>query len=68
VRQIFARQISIIGSTMGPHQDYVKVMNLIFDGKLKPIIGKVLPMDEVQEAQRLLADFEVFGKIVLKID
>lgn len=67
VRQIFARQISIIGSTMGPHQDYVTVMNLIFDGKLKPVIGKVLPMDEAQEAQRILTNFETFGKVVLKI-
>ncbi|MBC7871453.1 MAG: zinc-binding dehydrogenase [Chitinophagaceae bacterium] len=67
LRQVFARQISIIGSTMGPHQDYVRVMNLVFDGVLNPVIGAVMPMDAIKEAQRQLADFEVFGKIVLKI-
>jgi NADPH:quinone reductase-like Zn-dependent oxidoreductase len=68
IRQIFMRHVSIIGSTMGPHQDYVKVMGLIFDGLLKPVIGVVLPLEEVREAQRILTNFEVFGKVVLKID
>ncbi len=67
IRQIFARQISIIGSTMGPHQDYVRVMNLIFDGMLKPVVGKVFPLGEVHEAQRVLEEFDVFGKVVLTI-
>lgn len=67
IRQIFARQISIIGSTMGPHQDYVRVMELIFDGALKPVIGSILPLEAARDAQRILADFEVFGKVVLKI-
>jgi len=68
LRQVFARQISIIGSTMGPHQDYVKVMNLVFNGTLKPVIGAVYPLNQAKEAQATLAEFEVFGKVVLMID
>ncbi len=67
IRQIFARQISIIGSTMGTHADYVKVMNLIFNGQLEPVVDSVLPLEDAREAQRQLADFENFGKIVLKV-
>lgn len=67
LRQVFARQISIIGSTMGPHQDFVKVMNLVFAGKLKPVIGAVLPLDEVHKGMEMLANFDVFGKVVLEI-
>ena len=67
LRQVFARQISIIGSTMGPHQDFVKVMNLVFAGKLKPIIGAVLPLDEVRKGMEMLEQFDVFGKVVLEI-
>jgi NADPH:quinone reductase-like Zn-dependent oxidoreductase len=67
LRQVFARQISIIGSTMGPHQDFVKVMNLVFAGKLKPVIGAVLPIDEVRKGMETLANFDVFGKVVLEI-
>jgi NADPH:quinone reductase-like Zn-dependent oxidoreductase len=67
IRQIFARQISIIGSTMGPQQDYIRVMNLVFEGKLKPAIGAVKPIDEYRAALEMLEEFEVFGKIVLEI-
>lgn len=67
LRQIFARQVSIIGSTMGPHQDFIKVMNLVFAGKLKPVVGAVLPMHEAARAQEMLANFDVFGKVVLEI-
>lgn len=67
IRQLFARQIAIIGSTMGPHQDYVKVMNLVFNGTLKPVIGATFPYTEVRAAQEKLAEFDVFGKIVLEI-
>jgi NADPH:quinone reductase-like Zn-dependent oxidoreductase len=68
LRQIFFRHISIIGSTMGPHQDFIRVMNLVFDGTLTPVIGAVLPLEKVREAQEMLANFEVFGKIVLEIE
>lgn len=67
LRQIFARQVSIIGSTMGPHQDFIKVMNLVFAGKLNPVVGAVLPMEDAAKAQEMLANFDVFGKVVLEI-
>jgi NADPH:quinone reductase-like Zn-dependent oxidoreductase len=67
LRQVFSRQVSIIGSTMGPHQDFVKVMNLVFEGKLKPVIGAVLPLDEVKKGMEMLEQFDVFGKVVLEI-
>lgn len=67
IRYIFTRQLSIIGSTMGPHQDYVKVMNLVFDGALEPTIGATLPLDQVKMAQQMLTDFAIYGKIVLQI-
>lgn len=68
IRYLFAKHISIIGSSMGPHQDYVRVMNLIFDGKLKPVIGAVLPLAEAREAHRLLEEGKLFGKVVLNIE
>ncbi|MGQ9887157.1 MAG: zinc-binding dehydrogenase [Aggregatilineales bacterium] len=67
LRQVFARQVSIIGSTMGPQQDYIRAMNLVFAGRLRPVIGARLPLTEHREAQRRLEDFEVFGKIVLDV-
>jgi NADPH:quinone reductase-like Zn-dependent oxidoreductase len=67
LRYIFRKHISIIGSTMGPHQDYVRVMNLVFEGKLKPVISAVLPLDDVQRGYLALRDGDVFGKVVLTL-
>lgn len=68
IRFIFSKHISIIGSTMGPHQDYVRVMNLIFSGALKPVIGVTLPLDKVGEGYRLMEEgSDLFGKVVLKL-
>ena len=68
IRYLFAKQISLIGSTMGPHSDYTRVMRLIFKGKLKPVIGARLPLAEIREGHRLLEAGEAFGKIVLELD
>jgi NADPH:quinone reductase-like Zn-dependent oxidoreductase len=67
LRYIFRKHISIIGSTMGPHQDYVRVMNLVFEGKLQPVISNMLPLDEVQRGYQALRSGDVFGKVVLTL-
>jgi NADPH:quinone reductase-like Zn-dependent oxidoreductase len=66
IRYIFGKQISIIGSTMGSHQDYRDVMALVFDGTFQPVIDRVLPLDRGIEAMSILERGEQCGKIVLK--
>lgn len=68
VAQIFSRQVSLIGSTMGEHKDYVEAMNHIFSGRLKAVVGKVFPLQEARAAQETLENFDVYGKVVLDID
>ena len=65
VRFIFGKQISIIGSTMGSHQDYRDVMRLVFNGTVQPVIHQVMPLDQGVEAVEILERGEQFGKIVL---
>lgn len=67
IRYLFSKHISIIGSMMAPHHEYLRVMELIFEGKLKPVVGATLPLEQVQEAHRLMEEGAVFGKIVLEI-
>jgi NADPH:quinone reductase-like Zn-dependent oxidoreductase len=65
LRQIYFRQVQVIGSTMGSHREFLDVMKCIFRGQLKPIIDRVLPLSEVQKAHELIEGRSVFGKIVL---
>lgn len=66
-RFIFAKHISIIGSTMSTLADFTEVMNLIVAGKLKPIVDKTYPLKEAAAAQERLWNGENFGKITLDI-
>ena len=67
VAQLFARHIALIGSTMGPHRDYVACMEQVFAGKLKAVIGARLPLSKARAAQQLLEANAVFGKVVLEV-
>ena len=65
LRSIFWKQLSIIGCTMGTQGEFERVMQLVFDGTLKPEIHSVLPLEKIREAHDLLETGEVFGKLVL---
>jgi len=65
IRYIFGKQISIIGSTMGTHQDFRDVMELVWAGKLRPVVDRVMPLSEGRAAFEILEQGEQFGKIVL---
>ena len=65
LRQIFFRQLQIIGTTMGSHRDFLNVMNCVFRGQLKPVIDRVLPLAEARKGHELIEQRAVFGKIVL---
>jgi len=41
-------------------------MTLIQDGKMKPVIDQVLPLDQAIEGLRFLRDREVIGKVVVE--
>lgn len=67
IRYLFSKHISLIGSTMGPHTDYVRVMNLIFEGHLKPVIAQQVALTDAAEGHRLMEEGELFGKVVITV-
>ena len=66
VRFLFGKQISLVGSTMGSHQDFRDVMALVWAGKLKPVVDRVMGLEEGKAAFEALERGEQFGKIVLE--
>ena len=66
IRYIFSKQISLIGSTMGDHQDFHEVTSLLWAGKLQPVIDSVMPLSSGLEAMTMLEESDQFGKIVLE--
>lgn len=65
LRYIFFRRLSILGSTMGSKGELLQVMNLVKQGKLKPVIDSVFPLADIAAAHRKLEERKIFGKIVV---
>jgi NADPH:quinone reductase-like Zn-dependent oxidoreductase len=66
LRALFFKNLSILGSTMGSKGDLRRIIHLVNEGRLRPIVDRRLPLREVGKAHELLADRAVFGKIVLE--
>ena len=66
VRRIFWKQLNVIGSTMGTRRDFSAMLQLYADG-MRPIVDRILPLDQAAEAHRRMEEGQQFGKIVLRI-
>jgi len=66
IRYLFSKGLSIHGSTMGGRAELLRVGRLVGEGRLKPVIDRVLPLDRVAEAHRAMAERSLFGKSVLR--
>lgn len=58
---------SILGSTMGTRTECLKVCELVAAGKVKPVIDRTYPLEQLRDAHVRLADQDRFGKTVIQI-
>lgn len=68
LRQIFFRQVELLGSTMGSKADLIEALPLFLEKKLRPTIDRVVPLWSAREAHEALEGRKVFGKVVLSVD
>ena len=66
-RYMFAKHLSILGSTMSTLGEFKEVMDLIVSGELKTVIDRTYSLQEAASAQERLWRNENFGKITLDI-
>ena len=65
LRQLFAKQLSFLGSYMGTMGDLYEVLGHVFAGRLKAVVDRAFPLRETAEAHRYLESSKMFGKVVL---
>lgn len=65
LRYVFFKGLSILGSTMGSRGELLRIARLVGDGRLRPVIDRVLPLERVADAHRAVAGRGLFGKIIL---
>jgi NADPH:quinone reductase-like Zn-dependent oxidoreductase len=67
VAEIFARNVKISGITVGSRQHVEEMVRAIEVAKLKPVIDRHFPLDQLGEALALMRGASHFGKVVIDI-
>ncbi len=68
LRQVFFRQLQIMGSTMGPRGTLFAILRHIQSGKLRPVLDRTFPFSQAAQAHQFIEDRKHFGKVVLVPD
>jgi NADPH:quinone reductase-like Zn-dependent oxidoreductase len=66
-RYIFSKHLSIIGSSMSTRQDFAHVIELVFAGKLKPVLDRTFLLSETRLAEEYLGSGKQKGKVTIEI-
>jgi NADPH:quinone reductase-like Zn-dependent oxidoreductase len=61
----FRKELRLAGSKNASVLELRKVMGLVADGKLKPIVHKALPLSQAAEGHRIVDSRDFFGKVIL---
>ena len=65
LRYIWSFELKVIGSNSFYDDDLAALMGMIAGGRIKPVIDKVLPLEQAAEGLRLIQDREVMGKVIV---
>jgi NADPH:quinone reductase-like Zn-dependent oxidoreductase len=65
LNRVFFKELEVVGSTMGTLDELHRLVSLMDINGIRPRIDKVLPLSDVAEGLRALAEGDVLGKIVI---
>ena len=65
LRYIWSFELQIIGSDGWTYEDQTTLMEMVVQGKLKPVLHSTRPLSETPQALQELIDRRVFGKSIL---
>jgi alcohol dehydrogenase len=65
LRYIWTGELDVLGSDGWRREDLAALLDLVREGRLTPVIDRILPLDDAIEGMRLLEERRVFGKIVI---
>jgi alcohol dehydrogenase len=66
MRFIWVRELQILGSNGYSKENIATALQYVAEGRCRPVIGRILPLREAREAERLMEQRSFFGKIILE--
>ncbi|MDA3625341.1 alcohol dehydrogenase family protein [Saccharopolyspora oryzae] len=68
LRTVYLRQLQLIGSSFGTHEDFAQLIGHVERGELTPLLAGTYPLHELREAQRAFTAKDFFGKLVITVE
>jgi alcohol dehydrogenase len=65
IRLLWNKQQNYLGSHLGNKGELVDAMRFVESGQIRPVVGKVLPLKELGQAQCLMENNVIGGKIAI---
>jgi NADPH:quinone reductase-like Zn-dependent oxidoreductase len=65
LRYVWSFELKIIGSNSFYDDNLSALMDMVQKGEIRPLIDRVLPLEQAAEGLRLIRDREVVGKVVV---
>src|SRR5262249_11978848 len=66
IRDLLPRAHLTPGSSGWTHNALLTIPRLAFEGRLRPVIDRVLPLEQAAEGERALESRQVFGKVLIR--
>ena len=62
--RVFFLQLRVVGSTMGTRDELARLIQLCATTGVRPVIDRVLPLEQAREGFAAMIDGDLFGKVV----
>ncbi len=67
LRTVYLRQLELVGSSFGTHEDFAEVVEYARDARLRPLLAGTYPLADLSRAQRDFVGKRFFGKLVVEV-
>ncbi len=64
-RKLYLKHLVLLGATMGTRAEAREIVHYVTQGRLKPLLAGVYPLEQLIQAQKAFKRKEFFGKLVI---
>ena len=65
--EVVRNELEVVGSRANTTQELRETMDLVAQGRIRPIVDQHLPLEEIEDALRMLAEGRFLGRAVISI-
>ncbi|MBS1544302.1 MAG: zinc-binding dehydrogenase [Bacteroidetes bacterium] len=67
IRNLYWKQLSVFGTTMGTRDEFLSLIEMLEARKIKPVVDTSFALNDVAQAFRRMQEGSQFGKIILNL-